>query len=175
MRHQVTLGDGPVRLDPLLPEHATDAYVAWLNDPAVTGKTEQRYQQHTVNSVRAYIESTLDAADALIWRITLDGRHVGNIRLSQVNRHHARAMIALIIGESACRGRGVGSAAIDLLARHALSALGLHKVTAGIYSTNMASRRAFEKAGFHLEATFREHAREDGRFIDVWEMARFAG
>lgn len=173
MRHESTLHDDDLCLAPLDPSHVGSDYVAWLNDPQVVGQTEQSAREHTVDSVRAYVEATLDAPDALIWRILLASAHVGNIRLSNIHRIHRRAAVALIIGHSSARGRGLGPRAIKLVVDYALGELGLNKVTAGLYASNPASGRAFEKAGFHLEATLRRHAWHDGAFIDVLQMARF--
>jgi RimJ/RimL family protein N-acetyltransferase len=167
------IGDG-VALRPLGIEDVSQEYVDWLNDPDVVAFTEQRGRQHSLKSVHDYVCATLQAPDAMIWRIICNDRHVGNIRLSEINKTHARAACALMIGVASARNRGVGRSAIDLIARHALGALQLHKLTAGIYATNPASRRAFERAGFRLEATLRGHARFGDAFIDVWQMARFA-
>ena len=168
------MSDGVVTLAPLCLNDVTDAYLSWLRDPDVIRFTEV-YEPVDAMSLRAYIANTMAAPDAAMWRIEHESRHVGNIRLSGINCLHRRAAVALMIGEKAIWGRGVGSAAIDLLAKHAFSFLGLHKLAAGIYSVNVASRRAFEKAGFHREATLRDNALFEGSFIDVLLMARFAG
>ena len=65
--------------------------------------------------------------------------------------------IDLMIGERAEVGRGVGSAAIRLVAEAALSDPAVPFVIAATLMDNRASRRAFAKAGF----------RSDRRFDDV--------
>lgn len=174
MRHDDLIADGDLCLAPLEVTHVGPRYVGWLNDPATVDQTEQSGRTHSLESVTAYVEETLRAPDALIWRIVAAGAHVGNLRLSGIHRLHRRASIALIIGEPETRGRGLGTRAIRLAADHALHRLGLNKVTAGLYATNTASRRAFEKAGFQLEATLRRHAWHEQGFVDVLQMARFA-
>lgn len=166
-------GDGAVSLAPLRPEDVDAAYLAWLADPVVTRFTEVRGVQDLA-SVRAYVAAAVAAPDAAMWRIDHAGRHVGNVRLSGITRRHRRAIVALMVGDRAVWGRGVASAAIALVAGHAFAALGLHKLTAGIYAGHTASRRAFEKAGFHCEATLRDHVLFEGSFVDVLQMARFA-
>jgi [ribosomal protein S5]-alanine N-acetyltransferase len=174
MRHDWFIGSGPVSLAPLGIDDVTDDYVSWLNDPETTKDTEQSGMNHDRCSVAAYVETNLAAPQSALWKISVEGRHVGNIRLSGFGLPHHRGQIALIIGHSTHRGRGIGTEAVRLLSGHCFSVMGLHKLTAGIYSTNIGSRRAFEKASFHLEATLKSHACRDGRFIDVWQMARFA-
>ena len=175
MQHKTVLHNlGPVRLEPLLSAHVKQAYVDWLNDDAVVGQTEQAGRHHTLDTVRAYVETNIAAPDAMLWRILFNDAHVGNIRLSGISQVHCRATIALIVGNVSLHSRGIGSQAIALLAEHALSRLGIQKLTAGIYATNPGSRRAFEKAQFHLEAVLRAHRFHCGSFVDVWQMARFA-
>ncbi len=175
MRHEPTLEGNCVELRPLEPANVSERYVAWLNDPDVTAGTEARYTHHTVEDVRAYVEQTIASPSDKIWRVMVPGEgHVGNIRLSTISEIHHRARIALLIGEKSVWGRGIGSAAIDRLARHAFEDLGLCKLSAGIYATNPGSRRAFEKATFSLEATLKDEAFVDDHFVDVWLMARFA-
>jgi ribosomal-protein-alanine N-acetyltransferase len=175
VRHEITLSAGAIILAPIGVEHVTDQYVSWLNDPTVTAQTEIRHSVSNLAGTQAYVRRTLDAADAAMWRILDGALHIGNIRLSAINRQHRRAAMAILIGDRDRQGRGIGTTAISLLSQHALSAMGLNKLSAGIYATNPASRRAFEKARYGLEATLQRHAFVDGRFIDVWQLARFAG
>lgn len=175
MRNDARLAGFGIVLDPIAVEHVDDRYVNWLNDPLVRANTEIGAGPHTLVTTRAYVAASIAAPDAMMWRILDgDGLHVGNLRLSAINTVHRRAAVALIVGERSRWGNGIASRAIELATRLAFDHLGLHKLWAGIYATNPASRRAFEKAGFRLESTLREHAFQHDRFIDIWQMARFA-
>jgi len=174
MRNLKTLQGKYVRLEPIRPEDVSERYVGWLNDPEITRHTEARHSRHSLTSVLAYVILAISDPNAAMWRIVVDGAHIGNIRLSDVNFVHRRASVALLIGETHHRGVGHGAEAVEIVARYGLEDMGLNKVTAGIYRTNIASRRAFEKAGFEMEAVLRRHAFEDGMFVDVLQMARFA-
>lgn len=148
-------------------EHISPAYLAWLNDPDVMGFTEARFAEHTPESAEAYIRASAGDPNCRLWRIMVDGdRHVGNIRLSAIQWRHGRADVAIILGEKDVWGRGVASAAIGAAAAVAFAELGLHKLTAGMYGPNRGSIRAFEKAGFTIEARRPEHYRHDGRFVE---------
>lgn len=165
-------GAESVSLLPFRAQDISETYVAWLNDAEVVRYTEVRGRQ-TLDGVRAYVESQIASRDVYFWRIVAEGRHIGNLRVSGLASVHRRPVIALIIGEKRSRGRGVGTTAIRLASDYLLdSGLG-HKVVAGIYSENIPSIRAFEKAGFHIEATFKDHYWFEGRFIDGVEMAKF--
>ena len=152
----------------------TSAYLGWLADPKSTRYTEARFADHTLQSTREYVAKVNASKTDRIWRILLEHRHVGNVKLSGIDQRHKRASVAILIGDKTTWGKGVGPAAIELAAQHAFDELELHKLTAGIYAENVASIRAFEKAGFHVEATLKEHRLFEGRFVDQVLMARFA-
>lgn len=161
-------------LFPLSPNEINRGYIGWLNDPRVTRYTEVSGLQ-TEQTVREYIVRELADSRSALWGISVKGRHIGNIRLSDIHLHHGRATIAILVGDVTEHGRGYGAAAIRIVTAHALGDLGLRKLTAGIYEPNLASRRAFEKAGFTLEARLTRHALFEGNPIDVLIYSVFRG
>jgi [ribosomal protein S5]-alanine N-acetyltransferase len=64
-------------------------------------------------------------------------------------------------------GRGVMTAVVAAVCRHAFETLGLAKITAHVFSFNDASARVLEKCGFEQEGYVRQHLQKDGRLIDV--------
>jgi RimJ/RimL family protein N-acetyltransferase len=62
--------------------------------------------------------------------------------------------------------RGIATSAIQVVTRHGLEALGLHRVFALPYAQNVASCRVLEKAGYQREGRLRKSAFKDGRFED---------
>jgi len=174
MHRAKTLTDEDLSLAPLTAEHVSQEYVRWLNDPSVVRQTEQSGTIHTARSLRAYVDAAVQAQDSVLWRILLSGQHIGNLRLSGIHEVHCRASLGLLIGAAEARGKGLGPRVISLATRHAFEDLRLNKVFAGMFATNEPSRRAFENAGYCVEATLRNHAWHDGRFVDVLMMARFS-
>lgn len=167
---------GDVELFALEADGVTDEYVAWLNDPAVNRYLESRFVRHTAQSTRRFVQAVVDSDDSILFgiRYVPERRHVGNIKLGPVDRHHRRAEIGLLIGDRTVWGRGIAAAAIELVTRYAFDSLGLLKVTAGCYAGNVGSRRAFEKAGFVVEAIRKRHFLLDGTPEDAVLLARWA-
>ncbi len=64
-------------------------------------------------------------------------------------------------------GRGIMTAAAELLCRLAFKELGLAKITAHVFPPNLASARVLEKCGFQLEGYLRQHFLKDGKFLDA--------
>lgn len=153
------LDDGPLRLRCLQEADVSAAYVAWLNDPAVNRYLEVRFATHTLESTREFVRGVNASPDAILFGMFVDEgrRHIGNIKLGPVNRHHRRADIGLMIGDRREWGKGHAPAAIRLVTDYGFRVLGLAKVTAGCYGANVGSLRAFEKVGYVLEARLPGH------------------
>ena len=64
-------------------------------------------------------------------------------------------------------GRGIMTAVVRAICRHAFDNLGLGKITAHVFSFNDASARVLEKCGFEQEGFLRQHYLKDGQLIDV--------
>ncbi len=159
----------------LEPIHASEAYVGWLNDPLVNRFLESRFGAATLESTKEFIAQQLASPTALFLgiRSRTHGRHVGNIKLAPIDRRHGVAEIGILVGDRATWGQGLATEAIALLAEIARHELGLRKLTAGCYASNVGSARAFEKAGFVIEGSRRAHFLLDGQPEDLTLLARF--
>ena len=169
----ISIGDSG-SLFVLMPEHVTDSYVSWLNDPEINRYLESRFVTHTVESTKAFSASVLASPSSLFLGIKshqLD-RHVGNIKLGPVDPHHATADIGILIGDKAAWGKGIATSAIEAISAIAANHLGLRKLTAGCYASNVGSQRAFEKAGFQVEGMRPAQFLLDGRPEDLVLMGR---
>ena len=149
----------------------TERYCEWLNDADVNRHLETRFEQQTPDRVRAYVAEQSASATAVLLGIMrkADKRHLGNLRIGAIDRHHGTATIALVIGEKAVWGQGIGTEAIRLASEYAIGPLGLRKLTARCYETNVGSIRAFERAGWAHEGRQASQFISDGVVIDgVW-------
>lgn len=144
-------------------------YHRWMNDPDVTQYLESRFYPNSLEGLREYVASKLGDRDNVFLAIVLkDGdRHIGNIKLGPINWIHRFADVGIMLGDKSSWGKGYASEAISLVVDYAFRKLSLHKVTAGCYCSNQRSLRAFEKAGFQVEGTLKEHYQQDGKYIDA--------
>ncbi|MGW5365621.1 GNAT family N-acetyltransferase [Actinopolymorpha pittospori] len=110
---------------------------------------------------------------------TAGGALLGAVSLRDVNRIPDQAVTAYWVTPR-FRGRGIGSRALDAVARWAFTpsiggGLGLHRLTLNHVVINTASCRVAAKAGFQLEGTMREEFVEPtGRRHDSHLHARLA-
>jgi RimJ/RimL family protein N-acetyltransferase len=105
------------------------------------------------------------ADDALIGGCGFDGFQVGKSHRAEVGYWLAKPY----------RGRGLMTAVVQRLCRHAFEEFGLVKVTAHVFTHNPASARVLEKCGFQQEGFLRKHFLKDGRIIDARLFALLKG
>ena len=82
-------------------------------------------------------------------------QHIGNIKIGPISRVHRCAEFSYFIGEVDCWGRGFGTEAVGLAAGLAFDVLGLFRLQAGVYSSNLSSIRVLMKNGFVQEGRMR--------------------
>jgi len=155
-------------------DHAFGPYQNWLNDPEIVKNLEAERCVYTPQDILEYIENTNKSHDQLLLAICVKDTdvHIGNIKI-QLCASHKRGSIGIIIGEKECWGQGYASEAISLLSEYSFSDLGLHKITAGCYSRNVGSEKAFLKAGYAVECRRKNHYWIDDEWVDGIFLCRF--
>lgn len=151
--------------------HAADAskaYLSWLSDPEVIQFLEVRFSKaQELDDLADYVSRVNASPDNLMLGIFLksDESHIGNIKLGPIVAEHSRAEIGFLIGDKASWGKGYAPEAIRAVSHYGLDVLGLAKITAGCYETNVGSSKALLKAGFTHEATRPFHSVSGGRRV----------
>lgn len=154
----------------------SEEYVAWLNNPKTNRFLESRFVQHSVHTTRAFVRAALESTDTLMLGMrspSAGGQHVGNIKLGPIDTRHGLGEVGLLIGAPTAWGRGFGRTSISVLCDIAARQLGLRKLTAGCYASNIGSQKAFAAAGFTLEGRREKHFMLDDRPEDLVLMAKW--
>ena len=149
--------------------------LTWTNDPELA-RLLNRARQVSPDEHDRWFIALQDRDDTLIFAIerAADGEHVGNVWLADIDRCHHKAEVRVVIGGHDPLNRGCGSAALDLIARHAFGAMALHRAYAYVLAFNPRAQRAFEKAGFAVEGLLRDDRLADGAYTDVIVLGRIA-
>jgi RimJ/RimL family protein N-acetyltransferase len=142
-------------------------YESWLADPEVNKYLETRWMKQSQESIRSFVEAMLVDPACYLFAIIdrSSGLHVGNIKLGPISACHGCADISYFIGDRACWGRGLATAAIGLVTDFGFQSLGLHRIQAGAYQSNLGSAIALERNGFRREGCWRSQLRVG----DGWE------
>ena len=153
-----------VYLRPLTDQDATEEYCGWLNDKEVN-----RYlatKSATIPELRNYIVTKNAQADAIFLGINLTANNqwIGTIKLEPINWKEKQATIAIMLGDKAHWGQGLGPEAMQLFMDYAERTFGITEFELGVRAQNEAALRAYQKIGFQ-EIKREFHAIQDG---DAW-------
>jgi ribosomal-protein-alanine N-acetyltransferase len=97
---------------------------------------------------------------------TLAGVRVGNLKIGPIDLKHSTSDLVCLIGNRDYVGKGIGSRAISLGNRMAFEAHRIRRLHSGMYASNLASIRAYTKAGWFVEATMTGFYLVDGVPMD---------
>ncbi len=172
---EIVASGARVYLRPVEASDVNDAYLRWMNDHEVTRCLESRFIEHTKESLGQFVRSMAQSESNVFLAIVLINgqRHIGNLKIGPIDRHHGTADLGIIIGEKDCWGKGLATEAIALATTYAFSELRLRKITAGSYANNMGSVKAFMKAGWEIEGTLRRQYISSGEPVDKIVLAAF--
>lgn len=156
-------------LKPLKLEHIHDDYISGLNDNRVNRYLELRHVIQTKQTVIRYIQDNQQAKNNVLFGIWRDSEqnHCGTVRLHGIKDIEHSAHIGLCIFEKRVWGNGLGSKVIACVTKWAIDDLRLRWIEAGIYEENVASQKAFLKAGFKWISDNRREFNFDGNTIVV--------
>jgi RimJ/RimL family protein N-acetyltransferase len=117
----------------------------------------------------------------LLWR---DGRLVGDADLRRVDLAGGTAEFAILIGDRAQQGRGLGTRFAAMAHVFAFTTLGFQRLYIAIVADNPGSRRLFQKLGYEGDDSVLARAGADAsddvtlscsraRFESLWASATF--
>ncbi len=132
---------------------AGEAYLRWLASEETTAYLETRFADNSPEGLTKYVRTMMSSSESYLFAIVDNNsnQHIGNIKLGPINFNHKTASIGLFIGESSWWGKGVAKEVIAAITSWAFDEIALAKVSAGAYSRNLGSIRAFEACGFSRE------------------------
>lgn len=150
----------------------TDCIIRWRNSDAV--RKNFIYQELFTRESHENWIRTMIQTGKVVQMIICDlatGAPLGSVYIRDIDRHHNKAEYGIFIGESKCRGKGIGTAAARLMLRYCFEEEKLHRVYLRALSTNLPAIRSYEKAGFVKEACLRDDVCIDGAYRDIIWMA----
>ena len=168
-------GEG-IELRPLV-RSDLERWRAWINDPEIASYLDRVLPVSEPEHEQFFERSVVGNASAVWYAIDRlpDRSHIGNVWLWNVSSRNRNAELRIVIGDRSAWGTGAGTQAVRLLTQYGFDRLGLHKIYAYVMERNPRAKAAFEKAGYSLEATLRDENFWEGRFADVYRLARVNG
>ena len=151
----------------------TDRIIGWRNSDGVRRHFIYR-EPFTREGHESWIRNMVETGKAVQMMICdIHGDEpLGSVYIRDIDRkHHGKGEYGIFIGVESARGRGIGTAAAELMLEYGFREEGLHRVYLRALADNARAIRSYEKAGFVREGLLREDVCIDGEFRDIVWMA----
>ncbi len=97
---------------------------------------------------------------------------VGIIALGQIDRINRTARIGFVlIGNEEMREKGLAAQAVEKTLRIGFTEEKLHKITLGVFDTNIPALRCYTGLGFHRDGMLRDQYSVKGEYLNLIEMS----
>ena len=154
-------------------DDVSDRYLGWLNDFEVNRYLETRFLPQTRESCKRFVEMIADDPASHLFGIydKTTNAHIGNIKLGPINKNHKSSQLSLFIGQKDCWGKGYATESIRAITQWGFDFIGLKRIEAGCYDSNLGSLRAFLKVGYIVEGFKRSSVEVDGHRLGCFSLA----
>lgn len=134
----------------LTPDDATPVYLSWFGDAAAGKYITSAAAMRGLSELRTYIGDRVGRSDVLFLGIfdRVSGAHIGNIKYEPVDRVAGYAIMGVLIGDPAARGRGVTGEVLRASGFWLRDHRQIREIVLGVDADNIAAIRAYEKVGF---------------------------
>jgi [ribosomal protein S5]-alanine N-acetyltransferase len=157
-----------IKIVPFEEKHITSEYIEWLNDPEIVAFSEQRHQEHTIETCKKYVSSFKNAPNYFWALIATDDAvgHFGNIN-AYIDQHNSLADVGIIIGNRFVWGKGYGFEAWKGVCNFLFQDIGIRKITAGTLSVNKAMLNVMRKNGMIKDGVRSKHYLWHDQEVDI--------
>lgn len=144
-----------------------DDLVRNANNPKIARNLRDGFPYpYTLHDARLWIEMIRGNKKDLVYAIDIKGEACGGIGLHAMRDvYRFNAEIGFWLAEKYW-GRGIVSESVGLLVDYGFQNYHWVRIFAGVFSTNTASMRVFEKNGFTRESIHRKAVKKEGIFLD---------
>jgi RimJ/RimL family protein N-acetyltransferase len=97
---------------------------------------------------------------------TADGERIGTLKIGPIDTRNRTADLVALIGNRKFLGQGLATKAIALGNELAFEQHDIRRLQSGIFATNIPAIKAYTRAGWAVEATFKGYYLRDGEPVD---------
>ena len=153
----------------------TDRVMDWFNDSQLMKYYTNSRNQITKASLMTAIEEGGKKGNQFTFGIYHKdgGNLIGTLKLGPINFNHMTSDLVALIGDRNFLGKGLAPQAIQLGNKLAFEHFGIRKLYGGMYQSNVASIKAYLRAGWIVEARLKGQYVVDGVPEDRIEVACF--
>ncbi len=153
------------------------ALMRWANEPDYAwfqwGRNPGRFADEA--AARLWMEFFPERRGA-VFAIEYEGRPIGHVNYRDLQPKAKSGEVGIGIGEPALWSKGLGREALELLVRHLVDDLGLHRISLHVLAFNDRAIASYRAAGFEVEGIERDAVMTDrGTYADDVTMAHVVG
>ena len=149
----------------------------YRNDPDIVQLLGGFSKGYSTKDIEDWLESHRARDDEIVWVIAeKEGdRCVGHVGLYNIDHRVRCAEFAIMIGDKACWGKGLGKQVSISVMEYGFEQLNLHRIKLTVLVTNVRAVKLYEKIGFRKEGTLRHEQYRDNQYVDVLVMGILKG
>ena len=161
-------------------EDITDSVSAWFEDDELMKYYTSSKNKITKEKLISSIEFGKVAGDLFTFGIFTneDNKLIGTIKLGPINFNHKISDLVALIGDRNYLGKGLSVDAIQLGNKLAFDEFDIRKLYGGMYLSNIASIKAYTRAGWVIEGRLKgfymiEESNEDRLLVGCFNPKYF--
>lgn len=137
-------------LRPLTVSDATQDYLQWMRDEVVLQFITGASRTQTLASLEEYILEKANNENCILFGIfeRLSNTHIGNIKYEPICLDKSEAVMGVLIGDPAWRGKQVFSEVFEATQDFLAKSYSIRKIRLGVDSSNIQAIKAYQKMGF---------------------------
>jgi RimJ/RimL family protein N-acetyltransferase len=157
--------------------HDVEAMYAWKNDAGIASMLGGFTTGYTRADLAKWIEFHRAAPDEALFMIAnrSDDVALGHVGLYKINARAGSAEFAILLGDRASWGKGIGRSCTRFMCDYGFSQLNLRRISLEVLATNQRAHDLYASLGFVDEGRLRQAQYKDGAFVDVIVMGLLRG
>lgn len=150
-----------------------DAFYDQKNDPEIAALLGGFTIGYSTEELRDWLEHHRKRQDECIWAIArlADDSCLGHVGFYQIDYRIRSAEYAIMIGDRARWGSGIGKICTRFAIDYGFRELNLNRIHLSVLSSNERAIRVYQAIGFREEGRLRQAQYKGGQYLDVILMA----
>jgi [ribosomal protein S5]-alanine N-acetyltransferase len=145
----------------------------YRNDAEITQLLGGFSRGYSLRDLEDWIEFHRKLTNEIIWIIADQSTDtcLGHVGLYNIDNRIRKAEFAILIGDKASWGKGLGKRVSQAVIHYGFSQLNLHRIQLEVLANNQRAIELYEKLGFKHEGLQRDAQYRSGQYLDVINMA----
>lgn len=130
----------------------------------------------TENSLQWYVEDTnvKDVSNAFIYKAIEEetNKTIGHISLGSISwKNNSARITRVLIGDNDSKGKGFCRQMVTAVSKIGFEELDFHRISLGVYETNVNALQCYKKAGYKVEGLHRDVLLHGKEYWSIIEMS----